>query len=283
MNLDKNLLQPFISQGLLEDVGEGDHTSISTIPRGTMGAAQLIIKEHGVLAGCAVARAIFQQVDPELIITQFIEDGALVQPGDVVMLVQGSTHAILVAERLVLNTLQRMSGIATLTAQVVQKLKGTHTQVLDTRKTTPGMRYLEKMAVKIAGGTNHRFGLYDAMMIKDNHIDYAGGVTAAIIAARKYLKDRALTMPIVVEVRDLVELREVLKVGGIDRILLDNFSYDQIKEAIKLINGQFATEASGNITLDNVQNYAACGVDYVSMGMLTHSAKNLDMSLKAIK
>ncbi|MFN8407611.1 MAG: carboxylating nicotinate-nucleotide diphosphorylase [Sphingobacteriaceae bacterium] len=283
MDLDKEVLQPFIRQGLLEDIGQGDHTSISTIPKYATGIAQLLVKERGVLAGCAVAIEIFKMVDSQVVIEQLITDGESIYPGDVVFRVQGSVHAILAAERLVLNTMQRMSGIATMTSKVVQLLKGTGTQVLDTRKTTPGMRYLEKMAVKIGGGTNHRFGLYDAMMIKDNHIDYAGGITLAVSAAHQYLKEKELTIPIVLEVRNLAELQEVLIIGGIDRILLDNFSYDQLKEAVILIDGKFKTEASGNITLDNVLDYAACGVNYVSMGALTHSVKNIDMSLKAIK
>jgi nicotinate-nucleotide pyrophosphorylase (carboxylating) len=268
---------------LLEDIGEGDHTSVSTIPKGTTGIARLLIKDDGVLAGSAVATEILKTVDPNLIIEHLIEDGSPVCKGDIVFYVRGSVHSILVAERLVLNTMQRMSGIATITSHVVDLLKGTGTQVLDTRKTTPGIRYLEKLAVKTGGGVNHRFGLYDTILIKDNHVDYAGGITQAIKATHLYLQEKNLSIPIVVEVRNLIELNEVITTGGIDRILLDNFSYDELKEAIAVINGKFVTEASGNITPKNVLKYAACGVNYVSMGALTHSAKSLDMSLKAIK
>ena len=283
MSFNIELLKPFIQQSLLEDVGEGDHTSISTIPPHTQGAAQLLIKDDGILAGMEVAVEIFKTVDPSLIIDPLLTDGSAVKPGDIALYVRGSVHAILTAERLVLNTMQRMSGIATVTARIVGLLKDTHTQVLDTRKTTPGMRYLEKMAVKLGGGVNHRFGLYDAILIKDNHVDYAGGTTQAITAAQQYLKHNQLQLPIIVEVRNLDELHEVLTIGSIDRILLDNFNFDRLREAVALIDGRFATEASGNITIHNVAQYAACGVDYVSMGALTHSVKSLDMSLKAIK
>ena len=226
---------------------------------------------------------IFKTVDPNLIVEHLIKDGTAVHKGDIVFYVRGSVHAILVAERLVLNTMQRMSGIATTTSRVVDLLKGTGTQVLDTRKTTPGMRYLEKMAVKTGGGVNHRFGLYDTILIKDNHIDYAGGIAQAIQAAHRYLQEQGLHIPIVIEVRNLIELNEVIATAGIDRILLDNFNYDQLKEAVMLINGKFITEASGNITPENVLKHAECGVNYVSMGALTHSVRSLDMSLKAIK
>lgn len=283
MTLNKELLQPFIQQSLLEDIGEGDHTSISTIPKGTKGVARLLIKDDGILAGSAVAVEILKTVDPNLIVEHLIKDGTAVRKGDIVFYVRGSVHAILAAERLVLNTMQRMSGIATTTSRVVDLLKGTGTQVLDTRKTTPGMRYLEKMAVKTGGGVNHRFGLYDTILIKDNHIDYAGGIAQAIQAAQRYLQEQGLRIPIVIEVRNLIELDEVIVTGGIGRILLDNFDYDQLKEAVMLINGKFITEASGNITPENVLKHAECGVDYVSMGSLTHSVKSLDMSLKAIK
>jgi len=282
MSFNKNLLQSFIQQGLLEDIGEGDHTSVSTIPKNTQGAARLLIKANGVLAGVAIAQEIFNTVDPNLIVEVLLTDGMPVQNGDIVLFVRGSVHAILLAERLVLNTMQRMSGIATITAQVVDRLKETHTKVLDTRKTTPGIRYLEKMAVRIGGGVNHRFGLYDTILIKDNHVDYAGGITKAIKAAQVYINTKKIQVPIIIEVRSLAELQDVLAVGGVDRILLDNFNYDQLKKAIALIDGKFATEASGNITIDNVLQYALCGVDYVSMGALTHSVKSLDMSLKAI-
>ncbi|HYK76268.1 MAG TPA: carboxylating nicotinate-nucleotide diphosphorylase [Daejeonella sp.] len=283
MNLNKKLIKDFIQQALMEDVGEGDHTSLSTIPEGKQGEAQLLIKDEGILAGIAVAKEIFHYIDPKLKLEVLLEDGTQVRNGDIAFYVSGSIHSILVAERLVLNTMQRMSGIASTTHHVVQLLKDTHTRVLDTRKTTPGLRYLEKLAVKIGGGENHRFGLYDMILIKDNHVDYAGGIAKAINAARQYLDEKALKIPIEVEVRNLAEIKEVMQTEGVDRILLDNFSFEQLKEAIKFINGKYITEASGGITEENVLDYANCGVDFVSMGMLTHSVKSLDMSLKAIK
>lgn len=283
MNLDKNILEPFIRQALAEDVGDGDHTSLATIPEGQKGKAKLLVKDTGILAGISVALEIFNTVDPNLEIEVLINDGQAVKPGDIAFYVIGSVHSILKAERLVLNTMQRMSGIATITAHIVSLLEGTGTKVLDTRKTTPGLRYIEKLAVKIGGGVNHRFGLYDMILIKDNHVDYAGGIAKAINAAKSYLSSKQLNIQIEIEVRNLTELNEVINSGGIDRILLDNFTFDKLKEAVALINGRFITEASGGITEDNVLEYARCGVDYVSMGALTHSVKSLDMSLKAIK
>lgn len=283
MNLDKNILEPFIRQALAEDVGDGDHTSLATIPEGQKGKAKLLVKDTGILAGISVALEIFNTVDPKLEIEVLINDGQAVKPGDIAFYVIGSVHSILKAERLVLNTMQRMSGIATITAHIVSLLEGTGTKVLDTRKTTPGLRYIEKLAVKIGGGVNHRFGLYDMILIKDNHVDYAGGIAKAINAAKSYLSSKQLNIQIEIEVRNLTELNEVINSGGIDRILLDNFTFDKLKEAVALINGRFITEASGGITEDNVLEYARCGVDYVSMGALTHSVKSLDMSLKAIK
>lgn len=283
MNLDKNILEPFIRQALAEDVGDGDHTSLATIPEGQKGKAKLLVKDTGILAGISVALEIFNTVDPKLKIEVLINDGLAVKPGDIAFYVIGSVHSILKAERLVLNTMQRMSGIATITAHIVSLLEGTGTKVLDTRKTTPGLRYIEKLAVKIGGGVNHRFGLYDMILIKDNHVDYAGGIAKAINAAKSYLSSKQFNIQIEIEVRNLTELNEVINSGGIDRILLDNFTFDKLKEAVALINGRFITEASGGITEDNVLEYALCGVDYVSMGALTHSVKSLDMSLKAIK
>lgn len=283
MNLDKNILEPFIRQALAEDVGEGDHTSLATIPEGQKGKAKLLVKDRGILAGISVALEIFNTVDPNLEIEVLISDGQAVKPGDIAFYVIGSVHSILKAERLVLNTMQRMSGIATITAHIVSLLEGTGTKVLDTRKTTPGLRYIEKLAVKIGGGVNHRFGLYDMILIKDNHVDYAGGIAKAINAAKSYLRSKQLNIQIEIEVRNLTELNEVINSGGVDRILLDNFTFDTLKEAVALINGRFITEASGGITEDNVLEYARCGVDYVSMGALTHSVKSLDMSLKALK
>ncbi|SKB28989.1 carboxylating nicotinate-nucleotide diphosphorylase [Daejeonella lutea] len=276
-------LHEFIRNALTEDVGNGDHTSLSTIPKGQQGRAKLLIKDTGILAGVSVALEIFKIVDPSLTIEVLIKDGESVQPGDVGFYVDGSVHAILIAERLVLNTMQRMSGIATTTHNVVKLLEGTKTKVLDTRKTTPGLRYLEKLAVKIGGGVNHRFGLYDMILIKDNHVDYAGGTAKAIEASKKYLKANNLDIPIEIEVRNMAELNEVINSSGVDRILLDNFTFEKLKEAVALINKRFITEASGGITEENVLEYALCGVDYVSMGALTHSVKSLDMSLKAVK
>jgi len=283
MKADKELLRQFISQALIEDIGDGDHTSRSTIPQGREGKAQLIIKEDGVLAGLSVAEEIFRAVDPDLKLTFLLKDGDEVKKGDIGFYVEGKSYSIVVAERLVLNTMQRMSGIATTTKRIVKILEGTKTKVLDTRKTTPNMRFLEKLAVKIGGGVNHRFGLYDMILIKDNHVDYAGGIREAILAANAYLKEKNIKLPIEIEVRNLDELRLVLAAGGVDRILLDNFNFDLLKKAVELVNGRFITEASGGITEENVLQYAQCGVDYVSMGALTHSVKSLDMSLKAVK
>ncbi len=280
--MDKKILQQFIDSALKEDVGEGDHTSLSTIPADAKGKAKLLIKENGVIAGVEVAIAIFKTVDKELEIEVLINDGAEVKYGDIVLYVSGNSRSILTAERLVLNTMQRMSGIATTTREVVKLIESTGTKVLDTRKTTPNLRFLEKDAVKIGGGVNHRFGLYDMILIKDNHVDYAGGIAEAIHAAHKYLAEKSLDIPIEIEVRNLQELNDVIPIGGIDRILLDNFSFEGLKEAVQVIDGKFITEASGGITQDNVLAYAECGVDYVSMGALTHSVKSLDMSLKAV-
>jgi nicotinate-nucleotide pyrophosphorylase (carboxylating) len=279
--LDKKLVDLFIKNAIAEDVGDGDHTSLSTIPSHTQGKAQLIVKENGVLAGVALAIEIFNQVNPDLKVNILINDGARVKIGDIVLTVEGSTHAILLAERLVLNCMQRMSGIATKTNQIVEILKPYHTKVLDTRKTTPGLRYLEKWAVRIGGGVNHRIGLYDMILIKDNHVDYAGGIANAINAANSYLETQHKKLAIEIEVRNLTELQQVLAVGKVDRIMLDNFAPSLLKEAVALINGKFITEASGGITEENVADYAACGVDYISMGALTHSVKSLDLSLKA--
>lgn len=283
MEINKQLLIPFIRQALSEDVGDGDHTSLATIPIGQQGSASLLIKEEGVLAGINIAKYIFWEVDPSLQLEVLIEDGTTVSVGDIAFYVSGSVHSILIAERLVLNVMQRMSGIATTTCRIVTTLKDTKTKVLDTRKTTPGLRYLEKMAVNIGGGVNHRFGLYDMILIKDNHVDYAGGTIKAIEAAKSYVASKKLNIDIEIEVRNLIELQEVLEVGGIDRIMLDNFSFELLREAVTLIDGRFLTEASGGITEANVLDYAHCGVDYISMGALTHSVKSLDMSLKAIK
>jgi len=280
-NIDKQHLATFINEALREDVGDGDHTSLSTITAGAQGKAGLIIKEAGLLAGVEVALQVFKQVDANLVVNVFLKDGQPVKMGDVVLTVEGSIHAILMAERLVLNLMQRMSGIATTTRKIVDLLQGTGTKVLDTRKTTPGLRMLEKEAVLIGGGVNHRFGLYDMILIKDNHVDYAGGITQALTAANHYRDTLHKPIQIEIEVRNMDELREVIAFGNVDRILLDNFDFATLREAVDLIDGRFITEASGGITPENAQQFALCGVNYISMGALTHSVKSLDMSLKA--
>jgi nicotinate-nucleotide pyrophosphorylase (carboxylating) len=279
--LDKQIIDLFIKNALAEDLGDGDHTSLSTIPAGSKGKAKLIIKEAGILAGVELALQIFSHVDPNLIVEEKLHDGEHVKYGDIVLTVSGSAHSILLAERLVLNCMQRMSGIATKTNAVLSLLTGFKTQLLDTRKTTPGLRFLEKWAVRIGGGVNHRIGLYDMILIKDNHVDYAGGIANAINAANNYLKANQKKLQIEIEVRNLSELSTVLSTGNVDRIMLDNFEIPDLKEAISQIDGRFITEASGGITESNIKDYAACGVNYISMGALTHSVKSLDMSLKA--
>ncbi len=283
MEIKQEDLLTFIHRALEEDVRDGDHTSLSTVPEGAMGKARLLVKDTGILAGVELAELIFKTVDPRLKTDVLMHDGDPIQPGDIVMYVEGPDRSVLTAERLVLNCMQRMSGIATVTRSIVKKLEGTRCKVLDTRKTTPGIRLLEKWAVKIGGGVNHRFGLFDMILIKDNHADYAGGIKNALTAAQNYVKEHGLNLPIEIEVRNLEELKEVLQVGGVVRIMLDNFSYDQIREAMALIDGRFPVEASGGITPENVREYAETGVDYVSMGYLTHSVKSLDLSLKAVK
>jgi nicotinate-nucleotide pyrophosphorylase (carboxylating) len=279
--LNKILIDQFIKNAIAEDIGDGDHTSLSTIPAGTKGKAKLIVKEDGVLAGVELALAIFHQVDHTLAVDVVIGDGAQVKVGDIVLTVAGSTHSILLAERLVLNCMQRMSGIATKTNRIVEMLKPYHTQILDTRKTTPGLRYLEKWAVRIGGGVNHRIGLYDMILIKDNHVDYAGGISQAINAAKQYLQTNQKQLAIEIEVRNLEELNQVLACGDVDRVMLDNFPIPILKQAVEIINGKLITEASGGITEENVVEYAKTGVDFISMGALTHSVKSLDLSLKA--
>jgi nicotinate-nucleotide pyrophosphorylase (carboxylating) len=281
--LDIELVRPFIDNALSEDVGDGDHTSLATIPAGTTGKAKLLVKDQGVIAGVELAEYIFHRVDKNLKINIFIQDGTEVKPKDIVFEVEGSAISILTAERLVLNCMQRMSGIATSTDRIVDLLKGTNTQVLDTRKTTPGMRYLEKWAVRIGGGVNHRFGLYDMMLIKDNHVDYSGGIARAIENAHQYIAANNKKLAIEIEVRNLDELEEVLRTGGVDRILLDNFNFIELKQAVNIIEGRYITEASGGININNVREYANCGVDYVSIGAITHSVTCLDLSLKAVK
>nr|WP_199269673.1 carboxylating nicotinate-nucleotide diphosphorylase [Mucilaginibacter sp. JXJ CY 39] len=281
--LDTELVHQFIKDTLAEDVGDGDHTSLATIPQGTTGKARLLVKDTGILAGVELAVEIFKIIDPLLKLDIFLQDGASVKPQDVAFEVEGSTHSILKAERLVLNCMQRMSGIATRTHSIVEMLEGTGTRVLDTRKTTPGFRYFEKWAVKIGGGVNHRFGLYDMILIKDNHVDYSGGIKQAIQNTQAYLQANNKQLKVEIEVRNFDELQEAMETGGIDRIMLDNFSVPDLKKAIEMIGGKFATEASGGITADTIRAYAETGVDYISVGALTHSVKSLDLSLKAVK
>ncbi len=278
MNIDE-----IIEKAILEDVGDGDHTSLSTIPDTAKGKAQLLVKQNGVLAGVEVARKVFKRVDPELKMEVFIQDGTNVKVGDVAFTIEGKSISILTAERLALNFMQRMSGIATQTNQIVDLLEGTNTKVLDTRKTTPNLREVEKYSVKVGGGENHRFGLYDMIMIKDNHIDFAGGISNAILATQKYLQEKGKeNLKIEIEVRNFDELEQVLEIGGIHRIMLDNFTPAEIREAVDRINGLYETEASGGITIDTIRAYAEGGVDYISVGALTHQIKSLDLSLKAI-
>jgi nicotinate-nucleotide pyrophosphorylase (carboxylating) len=281
--LDKEIIHQFIVNALSEDVGDGDHTSLATIEAGTQGKAKLLVKDTGILAGVELAAEIFGEVDPNLKLNVFLQDGAEVKPKDVAFEVEGDARAILKAERLVLNCMQRMSGIATTTRQIVDLLQGTNAKVLDTRKTTPGLRYLEKWAVRIGGGVNHRFGLYDMILIKDNHVDYSGGIRRAIENANRYLQQTGKKLAIEIEVRNLDELEQVLQTGNVNRILIDNFNFTDLKQAVNMIEGRYITEASGGITIDNIRGYAECGVDYISVGALTHSIKSLDLSLKAVK
>ena len=264
-----------------EDIGEGDHTTFSTIPKDANGSAKLLVKEPGILAGLAVAQRIFYRFDPELQVQPLMEDGSSIAPGDLVFRISGKVHSLLQCERLVLNVLQRMSGIATTTNAYVRLLEGTGTKILDTRKTTPGMRFLEKEAVRLGGGVNHRFGLYDMIMIKDNHIDFAGGIKEAISGTRTYLEEKKLDLDLVVEARSLEDIEAILSMGGVRRILLDNFSVKLTLKAVQLINQRVETESSGGITAETIRSYAECGVDYISVGALTHQIKSLDLSLKA--
>jgi nicotinate-nucleotide pyrophosphorylase (carboxylating) len=275
------MLDEFIRKSLQEDIGDGDHSTLACIPADAQGKANLLVKEKGVIAGIEVAKRIYEIVDPALEVVFYKNDGDAIEIGDIVFQVSGSSRSILTSERLVLNCMQRMSGIATQTAQVLQVIEGCHTKILDTRKTTPGIRFLEKWAVKIGGGENHRFGLYDMVMLKDNHIDYAGGIKNAIEKTKKYLIDTNRTLKIEIEVRSLEELHEVIQIGGVDRIMLDNFTPERLKEALKLIPKSYETEASGGITIDNIRPYAETGVQYISIGALTHSVNGLDLSLKA--
>lgn len=280
MKTKDELIDDLLTLAFAEDVGDGDHTTLSTIPAEEKGRQQLIVKEEGILAGVDIARKVFEKFDPSLKMTVMIEDGAHVKPGDIAFVVEGSVRSLLQTERVMLNIMQRMSGTATTTARYQKELEGLKTKVLDTRKTTPGMRLLEKEAVKIGGGENHRIGLFDMILIKDNHVDFAGGIDKAVAAAKDYCKAKGKDLKIEVEVRDTDEIKQALA-AGVDRIMLDNFTPERTREAVELINGQCEIESSGGITIDTLRQYGECGVDFISVGALTHSVKGLDMSFKA--
>lgn len=270
-----------IDLAFAEDIGDGDHTTLCCIPDTAMGKSHLLIKEDGILAGVEVAKRVFARFDPTMQVEVLIGDGAHVKKGDIAMVVTGKVRSLLQTERLMLNIMQRMSGIATMTAKYVERLKGTKTHVLDTRKTTPGLRMLEKQAVKIGGGMNHRIGLFDMILLKDNHVDFAGGIANAINRCHEYLKEKGLDLKIEIEVRNFDELKQAMDCGGINRIMLDNFSVEDTKKAVEMVAGKYETESSGGITFDTIRDYAECGVDFISVGALTHSVKGLDMSFKA--
>ena len=281
--MNKDDYKQFIPLWFAEDIGDGDHTTLACIPADAMGKSQLIIKEEGVLAGVDVAREIFHAFDPALRMTVFIPDGAEVKRGDIAFVVEGKVQSLLQTERLMLNIMQRMSGVATRTRQYVKALEGTRTRVLDTRKTTPGLRLLEKEAVRIGGGTNHRIGLFDMILLKDNHVDFAGGIENAIRRTHQYLKEKGKDLKIEIEVRNFDEIEQVLRTGGVDRIMLDNFTPADTRKAVEMIAGRYEIESSGGITFDTMLDYARCGVDFISVGALTHSVKSLDMSFKAVE
>ncbi len=270
-----------IDLAFAEDIGDGDHTTLCCIPENAMGKSHLLIKEDGILAGVEVAKRVFAKFDPTMQVEVLINDGTPVKKGDIAMVVTAKVRSLLQTERLMLNIMQRMSGIATMTNKYVERLKGTKTHVLDTRKTTPGLRMLEKQAVKIGGGMNHRIGLFDMILLKDNHVDFCGGITNAITRCHEYLKEKGLDLKIEIEVRNFDELAEAMNCGGINRIMLDNFSVADTKKAVDIVGGKFETESSGGITFDTIRDYAECGVDFISVGALTHSVKGLDMSFKA--
>ena len=278
----EQLNDKLIDLAFSEDIGDGDHTTLCCIPETAMGKSRLLIKEEGVLAGLRIAKEIFRKFDPALEVTTSMEDGATVKPGDVPMVVSGKIRSLLQTERLMLNVMQRMSGIATMTREYVRQLEGTHAKVLDTRKTTPGLRMLEKEAVRIGGGVNHRIGLFDMILLKDNHVDFCGGIDQALNRCEAYQREEGLHLKVEIEVRSEDEIRQVMSNGKADRIMLDNFSVEATEKAVKLIDGKFETESSGGITLQTIRSYALCGVDYISVGALTHSVKGLDMSFKAI-
>ncbi len=278
---EKELIDQLIDLAFAEDIGDGDHTTLSSIPETAMGKSELLIKEPGILGGVEIAKEVLHRFDATLLVEVFITDGTAVKPGDVVMTIEGKVQSLLQTERLMLNIMQRMSGIATMTHKYVQQIKGTKAKILDTRKTTPGMRMLEKKAVKIGGGENHRIGLFDMILLKDNHIDFAGGIKNAIEGAQSYCQEKGKNLKIEIEVRDFKELDEVLKIGGVDRIMLDNFTPTETQKAVDVINGRYEVESSGGITYETIRDYAEAGVDYISVGALTHSVKGLDMSLRA--
>ena len=277
----EELVDKLIDLAFAEDIGDGDHTTLCCIPEDAMGRSHLLIKEDGVLAGVEVAKEVFRRFDPELKVEVLMKDGTRVKKGDIAMIVSGRVRSLLQTERLMLNIMQRMSGIATTTSRYVERLKGTKTRVLDTRKTTSGLRMLEKAAVKIGGGCNHRIGLFDMILLKDNHVDFAGGISNAINRCHEYLEKNNLKLKIEIEVRNFDELQQALDCGGIDRIMLDNFTPADTKKAVDIIAGRYETESSGGITFDTLRDYAECGVDFISVGALTHSVKGLDMSFKA--
>ena len=283
MNVKEELIDRLIDLAFAEDIGDGDHTTLSTIPADAMGKNMLLIKEDGVLAGVEMAKRIFAHFDKELAVEVLIEDGTEVKKGDIAMRVSGKVRSLLQTERLMLNVMQRMSGIATMTRRYVKELEGTGTRVLDTRKTTPGMRIMEKEAVKIGGGVNHRIGLFDMILLKDNHVDFAGGIKQAIERAKEYCREKGKDLKIEIEVRNFDELQQVLDLGGVDRIMFDNFDTTATRKAVEMVAGRFETESSGGITFDTLRDYALCGVDFISVGALTHSVKGLDMSFKAVK
>jgi nicotinate-nucleotide pyrophosphorylase (carboxylating) len=274
-------IKEIVRIALAEDLGDGDHTSLATVPKSAVGEAVLLAKEVGVLAGIELVKEVFLQVDDKIEIDVFIGDGSKIAPGDEVLRVRGSSQSILSAERTALNFIQRMSGIATFTSEIVAKIDGLNTKLLDTRKTTACNRTVEKMAVKIGGGENHRFGLFDMIMIKDNHVDFAGGIKNAVEATRKYLKEKNKNLKIELEVRNFDELRQAMEVGGIDRVMLDNFTPDELKKALEIVDGKYETEASGGISIDTIRDFALTGVEFISVGALTHQIKSLDLSLKA--
>ena len=281
-DLERTKISELIAQALIEDLGDGDHTSLATIPEHANGKVKLVAKEIGIIAGVEVASMVFKQVDENLEVKIFIGDGSSIVPGDLVMIVEGNSRSLLSAERTALNFIQRMSGIATFTNEVQSKIAGLNTKLLDTRKTTPCNRVVEKLAVRLGGGTNHRFGLYDMIMIKDNHVDFAGGIVNAINSTQKYLKKNNKNLKIEIEVRNFDELNEVLNNGGVDRIMLDNFSPEQLRKAIDLIDHKFETEASGGISINTIRDFALTGVDFISVGALTHQINSLDLSLVTV-